>query len=30
MRAYAFAHDQPLIELAKEIVAGRDHLEDDT
>ena len=28
MRAYAFAHDQPLIELAREIVAGRDHLED--
>jgi hypothetical protein len=29
MRAYAFAHDQPLIDLAREIIAGRDHLEDD-
>ena len=28
MRAYAFAHDRPLIELAREIVAGREHLED--
>lgn len=28
MRAYAFANDQPLIELAREIVAGRDRLED--
>ncbi|MET1059750.1 MAG: GAF and ANTAR domain-containing protein [Nocardioides sp.] len=28
MRAYAFAHDRPLIELAKEIIAGRDHLDD--
>jgi hypothetical protein len=28
MRAYAFAHDRPLIELAKEIIDGRDHLDD--
>ena len=28
MRAHAFAHDQPLIGLAREIIAGRDHLED--
>lgn len=28
MRAYAFSHDQTLIELAREIVAGRSHLED--
>ena len=29
MRAYAFAHDRPLIDLAREIIAGRDHLEVD-
>ena len=29
MRAYAFAHDQTLVDLGKEIIAGRDHLEDD-
>jgi hypothetical protein len=29
MRAYAYAHDQPLIELAREILAGREHLEVD-
>lgn len=29
MRAYAFVHDRPLIDLAREVIAGRDHLEDE-
>ena len=29
MRAYAFAHDLPLIDLAREIIAGREHLNGD-